>query len=64
MRVEPIGLSTSSLYIPTIGKSAEVLAMERVNRKARKNEERFQERENTIRRMFPNWLGKNVNILV
>ena len=64
MRVEPIGLSTSSLYIPTIKKSAEVLAKERVNRKTRKNEERFQEREHTIRRMLPNWLGKNVNILV
>jgi len=64
MRVEPIGLFPSPIYVPSIDKSPEVLAKERANRETRKREERFNEREENIRHMLPNWLGKNINLLI
>jgi len=64
MRVEAIGLFSSPTHIPKIEKSREVLAKERANRKIRKGEERFLEREENIRKMLPKWLGKNINILI
>jgi hypothetical protein len=64
LRINPIGLGSSAMYISQTVKSQKVLSSERANRDKRKRMERFLEREGNIKRSLPDWLGQYVNMLV
>ena len=64
LRVDPIGIGSSIMFVPQIAKSKKALATEKAKRDEKERKERFLEREENFRRSLPDWLGQNVNMLI